>query len=136
MRMFCPFCDKEHDVQVIMQKEPVTVRGEKFMATARYYRCPECEEEYETSDSPFDPLADAYNQYREKHRMLSPEQIKSFRHECELTQKELSELLGWGAVTLSRYENGSLQDLSHDRQLQQYIHSHHAKYRVEDKFLR
>ena len=117
--MFCPFCEKEHDIQVIDQEESVTVRGEKYMAMARYYRCPKCGEEFETSNSPFDPLADAYNQYRKRHNMLSPEKIRSFRHEYELTQKELSELLGWGAVTLSRYENGSLQDLSHDRQLQQ-----------------
>ena len=119
MRMFCPICEEEHDVQVLQQEEPVTVRGEKYMAIARYYRCPECGEEFETSDSPFDPLADAYNQYRERHRMLTPDKIRLFRHEYELTQKELSELLGWGAITLSRYENGSLQDLSHDRQLQQ-----------------
>ncbi len=119
MRMFCPICEEEHDVQVIQKEEPVTVRGEQYTAIARYYRCPECGEEFETSDSPFDPFADAYNQYREKHKMLSPEKIRSFRHEYELTQKELSELLGWGAITLSRYENGSLQDLSHDRQLHQ-----------------
>jgi len=119
MRMFCPICEEECNVQVIQQDEPVTVRGEKYMAIARYYRCAECGEEFETSGSPFDPLADAYNQYRKQYKMLSPEKIRSFRHEYELTQKELSELLGWGAVTLSRYENGSLQDFSHDRQLQQ-----------------
>ncbi|NOQ23645.1 MAG: DUF4065 domain-containing protein [Candidatus Aegiribacteria sp.] len=118
MRMFCPICEEVHDVQVIQQEEPVTVRGEQYLAIARYYRCPESGEEFETSDSPFDPLADAYYQYRERHKMLTPEKIRSFRHEYELTQKELSDLLGWGAVTLSRYENGSLQDFSHDNQLQ------------------
>lgn len=118
MKMFCPYCDEEHDVQSIEQNEIITVRGENFSAKVLYYRCPKTGEEFETSDSPYDPYADAYRQYREKNHLLSPEEIRAFRHEYELTQKELSDLLGWGAVTLSRYENGSLQDEAHDNLLQ------------------
>ena len=33
----------------------------------------------------------------------------------DLTQKEFSELLGIGVASLSRYENGSLQELAHDQ---------------------
>ena len=123
IRLFCPYCEEEHDVKVIEQEKTIKVRGEKFMATARYFHCPECEEEFETSDSPFDPLADAYNQYREKYKMLSPEQIRSFRHEYELTQEELAVLLGWKTVTLIHYENGALQEFSHEDQLQQVMNS-------------
>lgn len=118
MIMFCPYCEEEHDVRVIEQEETVSVRSEDFTVMAKYYVCPEIGEEFETSDSPHDSLADAYRQYRDKHHMLSPDEIRAFRHEYELTQKELSDFLGWGAVTLSRYENGSLQDLAHDNQLQ------------------
>jgi len=34
-----------------------------------------------------------------------------------LTQGEMSRLLGWGGATVSRYENGALQDKTHDNQL-------------------
>lgn len=117
MKMFCPYCDEKHDVQKIEQEETVTVRGEDFSAKALYYRCPETGEEFETSDSPYDPYAEAYKQYREKHHLLTAEEIREFRHEYELTQKELADLLGFGAVTLSRYENGALQDEVHDNLL-------------------
>jgi transcriptional regulator with XRE-family HTH domain len=49
--------------------------------------------------------------------MLQPEEIREFRDQLGLTQRELSDLLGWGGATLSRYENGALQDQGHDRLL-------------------
>jgi transcriptional regulator with XRE-family HTH domain len=49
--------------------------------------------------------------------MVYPAQIVAFRKKYDLTQKELSELLGFGGITLSRYENGALQDEAHDQLL-------------------
>ena len=46
--------------------------------------------------------------------MVQPIQIRNLRKIYNLTQKELSDLLGFGDVTLSRYENGALQDETHD----------------------
>ena len=49
--------------------------------------------------------------------MLQPEEIRNFRKRYGLTQKELSDFLGWGGATLSRYENGALQDETHEKTL-------------------
>jgi len=116
---FCPICEEERAIKEVRCRESIEVRGEAFSVNAHYYRCTSCDEEFETSNSEYDPMAEAYRMYREKHSMLFPEQIKEFRHRYELTQKELTSLLGWGAVTLSRYENGALPSLSHDRELQE-----------------
>ena len=48
---------------------------------------------------------------------MQPEEIRDFRKALDLSQRELADLLGWGGATLSRYENGALQDDAHDRQL-------------------
>lgn len=116
---FCPICENENDMIEVKSKELVKVRGEEFLVNVHYYKCTSCGEEFETSASKVDPVEEAYNRYREKHSLLTPNQIKEFRHKFDLTQKELTLLLGWGAVTLSRYENGALQNLSHDRELQE-----------------
>lgn len=116
---FCPICEDDRQVEEICEDTEVEVRGETFTVKAHYFRCPECGEEFEASSTGLDPLATAYMEYRRRHNMLTPTEIRDFRHKYELTQKELSTLLGLGAVTLSRYENGALQDLSHDRQLQE-----------------
>ncbi|MCD4708410.1 MAG: DUF4065 domain-containing protein [Candidatus Sabulitectum sp.] len=116
---FCPICEEDLELTEIRCKEDIKVRGEVFQVDAHYYRCPGCGEEFDTSNSDHDSLAEAYKMYREKKSMLSPLAIREFRYQYELTQKELTTLLGWGAVTLSRYENGALQNLSHDRELQE-----------------
>lgn len=48
--------------------------------------------------------------------MLQPSEFKEFRKRHDLTQSELNALLGWGKVTLNRYENGALQDEAHDKE--------------------
>lgn len=115
---FCPICEEDRQVEEICEDTDLEVRGEIFTVKAHYFRCPECGEEFETSSTSLDPLATAYMEYRRRHNMLTPNEIREFRHKYELTQKELASLLGWGAVTLSRYENGALQDKSHDTELQ------------------
>ena len=47
--------------------------------------------------------------------MAQPEEVKKFRKELGLTQKEMSGILGIGIATLNRYENGALQFESHDQ---------------------
>ena len=113
----CPVCEKESSIRKVSKKEEILVRGEPIKTTVTSHKCSECGEEFlDTSDSN-DPLKSAYREYREVHDMLQPEDIKEIRKSIGLTQGELSDLLGWGRTTLSRYENGSLQEKAHDFQL-------------------
>lgn len=43
-----------------------------------------------------------------------PEEIKAIRNKYNLTQKAFSILLGFGEKTITRYENGSIQDDTHN----------------------
>jgi putative zinc finger/helix-turn-helix YgiT family protein len=114
---FCPHCEELRTVSCVEREVKVSVRGEEFPVPSIVHVCSECGEEFACSADSLDPVDAAFSLYREKHGMLSPSEILGFRRRYELTQKELSALLGWGAVTLSRYENGALQDAAHDRQL-------------------
>jgi putative zinc finger/helix-turn-helix YgiT family protein len=117
MKSICPNCEKvtecsQHEVQ-----ENFTIKGEKISVDVKYFTCDECNEQFEKSDDGEDYIQLAYKKFRQMHDMLQPEEIVSFRKSYNLTQKELSGLLGWGGATLSRYENGALQDTTHDRML-------------------
>ena len=59
--------------------------------------------------------------------MLQPEDIREFRRRQGLSQKELSDPLGWGAVTLSRYENDALQSEAHERALRLAMQPRNAR---------
>jgi putative zinc finger/helix-turn-helix YgiT family protein len=110
----CLNCGKETELCYIQTDEIVSVRGEAITVPVKYFKCPECGVEYEDPKSSYDPIVLAYKKYREIHGMMQPNDIRELRQRYGLTQKELSKLLGWGEVTLSRYENGALQDHSHD----------------------
>ena len=120
----CWNCGKETDLEYIEKYENILVRGEEMRVLAKYYKCHECGGEYEDPKSNYDPLAIAYKLYREHHQMMQPEEIRRLRQRYGLTQKDLCKLLGWGEVTISRYENGALQDESHDRMLKMIKEPH------------
>lgn len=59
-------------------------------------------------------LENIYNQYRKKHSLLTPNKIKETREKYGVSQRAFSRILGWGEVTIHRYETGALQDRSHN----------------------
>lgn len=118
MKGNCPYCGSEESLVLVKGIEDFDIRGEIIPVEVEYYQCKECGEELEHSRKDYDPLAIAYEEYRRRKGMVQPSEIKEFRKKHGLTQKEFSDLLGIGVATLSRYENGALQDEAHDRILQ------------------
>jgi putative zinc finger/helix-turn-helix YgiT family protein len=115
MNAFCPNCEKETEQRFVEKIEEVNIRGEKIPVRMEYYQCEECGEDFEIPRPDYDPLDAAYREYRRRKGMAQPEEIKKFRKELGLTQKEWSEILGIGIATLNRYENGALQSEAHDQ---------------------
>jgi len=115
MRGICPNCEKETDIKLISKIEEIKVRGETITVEVECYQCLECGEEFDDPRSTRDPLDEAYREYRRRRGMLQPEEIRQLRKQYGLTQSEMSNLLGWGGATLSRYENGALQDEAHEK---------------------
>lgn len=117
MKHICPVCEKETEVRKVNTCEVFNIKGEEISVPVEYFQCLECNESFDDALSTDDPIDLAYKEYRERNNMIQPDQIKAFRKKYGLTQKELSALLGWGGATLSRYENGALQDDTHETAL-------------------
>lgn len=117
MHSCCPICEKESTLILHKGIEEINIRGEKIPVEIEYYRCQECGEEFENPQPGYDPLEIAYNEFRSRKGYVQPSEIRDFRKKLGITQTEFSQLLGIGIATLSRYENGALQDEAHDRVL-------------------
>jgi putative zinc finger/helix-turn-helix YgiT family protein len=117
MEKKCPICEAEGTITKIKMEEDIDVRGEKIHVEYDSYRCNSCEEILMESTPENDPLNIAYRRYRENHNMLQPEEIRDIRKKYGITQSELARVMGLGDTTLSRYENGGLQDKAYDSQL-------------------
>lgn len=106
-----------NEIEFVEKNEIIEVRGKQIPVKYKERKCTKCGDFYSNVPEDDDPYDMAYRIYREKHNMTQPEDIKRLREKYGLTQDELRKLLGWGAVTLSRYENGALQDGTHQNDL-------------------
>lgn len=113
----CPVCETEREIVKILKSETLTIKGEPLEIEAEVDYCPVCKEcsaDVETEERNFQK---AYRFYREKHGLLQPEEIKEIRERYGLGQRAFSLLLGWGEITIHRYETGALQDEIHNNEL-------------------
>ncbi len=133
MKGFCPSCERETELVHIQKVEEINVKGEMIPVEVDRFRCVECGEEFDNPSPAYDPLALVYREYRRRKGMIQPEQILAFREKYNLTQKELSDLLGFGGATLSRYENGTLQDEAHDMILRLVLEPDNLQRIIEER---
>ncbi|HCM96606.1 MAG: hypothetical protein A2X25_00240 [Chloroflexi bacterium GWB2_49_20] len=133
MKGICPNCEKETELDFVNIIDEVIVRGEAIPVNVEYFRCKECGSEFRDPRSKIDPLDTAYKEFRQRHGMLQPEKIKELREKYGLTQLEMTNLLGWGGATLSRYENGALQDEAHETILRLIQDPHNLLELIEQK---
>lgn len=114
MRKYCEECKKEVETKVVTKKETYDVCGEAIEIDAQVLICEECGEEFYYEEFDNATLIQAYNEYRRKHKLLFPEEIKKIREQYGLSQRSFAKLLNWGDKTICRYENGSIQDKAHN----------------------
>ena len=98
----------------ITKKESYDVCGERIEVEAQILVCAECGEEFYCEELDNATLVTAYNEYRRRHKLLLPEEIKKNREQYGLSQRSFAKLLNWGDKTICRYENGSVQDKAHN----------------------
>jgi putative zinc finger/helix-turn-helix YgiT family protein len=117
VRGVCSNCEKETRFEPVTKEEVIRVRNKPITIELQYLKCAECGDEVFDPGLNVDPFSLAYRKYRKEYGFLQPEEIREWRKANKLTQGELAKLLGLGGVTISRYENGALQDPSHEKLL-------------------
>ena len=114
MRKYCEECGREVETKVITKRESYDVCGESIEVDAQILVCAKCGEEFYCEELDNATLIRAYNEYRRRHKLLLPEEIKKIREQYGLSQRSFAKLLNWGDKTICRYENGSIQDKAHN----------------------
>lgn len=113
-RVYCPICGDFEPIEVRLEKETYPVKNEPIEIMAKVSYCKHCGAELwnETLDN--ENLKTAFNEYRKRRGLLTSEQIKRIREKYQLSQALFSKVLGLGEKTITRYENGSIQDAAHN----------------------
>jgi len=69
----CPICNGKTKIECI--KREVKFRKENFIVYESYYKCLDCGEKFVDSKMGDRNILQVHNQYREKYKLMFPEEI-------------------------------------------------------------
>lgn len=113
----CQRCGTVNDTRLEKRRETYPVKGEDTPILADVRVCTRCGNDVYDKSLDTDNLRRAYDSYRTNHGILTPDEIRTMRQNYGLSQRGLGTLLGWGEITIHRYENAGLPDESHNQVL-------------------
>lgn len=111
-KLFCYNCNMDVEVDIFEEKRKYNIKDCEYEILDNITVCKKCGEEVFNKDKDGMLLEKLNNRYRIEHDLLFPSDIRKLREMYSLTQREFSKLLGFGDATISRYENGAIQDKS------------------------
>ena len=114
MKHYCPSCEKESATKIVEQYETLTVKGQEITLKVKVRICEECGEEIIDKELDNASLKEFYDEYKKLNNLLTTAEIKDVRTQWGLSQSQFAILLGMGEKTITRYENGNIQDETHD----------------------
>ncbi|PTQ85949.1 putative zinc finger/helix-turn-helix YgiT family protein [Trichococcus patagoniensis] len=146
VKMDCPVCGEIHNVEKRKRMTQGIVKGEVVDFEEVFFLCPitgEEENEFVSARVMDENLLRARDAYRIGRGLLTSNEIAEIRNFYELTQSEFSNLLGWGDVTVTRYESKTIQDETYDNLMRmtgenpffalQSLEKHEARF-TEEKY--
>lgn len=132
-KVLCPECGKVMVPEITEAVRKAVIRGEEFEVKSNMPKCPECGKEFIMQGVENDAYTLASEEYRKKHNLLAPDEIKQVREKYGLSPKPFAKLLGWGELTVYKYESGALQDDAHDEVLKLIKDPENMKLLYSDK---
>lgn len=112
---YCPFCKKTHEVEVVKEATTAIVKDENVLYNKEYCICPVHNKKFETKAQENKNELLLKDTYKKEHYLLTSEELKAIRKSYDLTQEEFALILGWGSVTISRYESKDIQNEKYDK---------------------
>ena len=127
MRVYCPYCKKEVDYK-IEKRVLKEFRGIKVNTFENVAICNECNQDLYVNEIEDENNKRIYQIYREKSNIIKAEDIIKLRKKYDISQRELTSILGFGKMTINRYERGGLPTKSQSDYIKLLIEN-------DDKFI-
>ena len=107
MREYCPYCRKEVDYK-IEKRDIKEFRGIEINTYENVAVCKECHQDLYVNEIEEKNNERIYELYREKANIIKPQDIVDLREKYGISQRELTAILGFGKMTINRYERGGV----------------------------
>lgn len=127
MKVYCPYCEKEVEYR-IERRNLKEFRGIEVNTFENVAICNECNEDLYVNEIENENNERIYQIYREKTNIIKAEDIIKLREKYNISQRELTSILGFGKMTINRYERGGLPTKSQSDYIKLLIEN-------DDKFI-
>ena len=127
MRVYCPYCKKQVEYK-IEKRELKEFRGIEVNTFENVAICNECNQDLYVNEIENENNERIYKIYREKANIINAEDIIKLREKYDISQRELTSILGFGKMTINRYERGGLPTKSQSDYIKLLIEN-------DDKFI-
>lgn len=127
MKVYCPYCKKEVEYK-IEKRDLKEFRGIEVNTFENVAICNECNQDLYVNEIEDENNERIYQIYREKTNIIKAEDIIKLRKKYDISQRELTSILGFGKMTINRYERGGLPTKSQSDYIKLLIEN-------DDKFI-
>ena len=127
MKVYCPYCKEEVEYK-IEKRELKEFRGIEVNTFENVAICNECNQDLYVNKIEDENNERIYKVYREKANIIKAEDIVKLREKYDISQRELTAILGFGKMTINRYERGGLPTKSQSDYIKLLIEN-------DDKFI-
>ena len=117
MKKFCGNCEAMHEVIKKTEKREYVIKKTNVAAEITILTCKHCGEEIYDKQTEIENDILLFDDYKLKNNLLTSKEIIDIREKYNLSQATFSKILGFGLKTITRYENGAIQDVTHDNLL-------------------
>ena len=107
MKVYCPYCKKEVSYK-LEKREIKEFKGVQIDTFENVAVCNECNNDLYVNDLENENSKRIYDAYREKTDIIKPQDIVNLRLKYSISQRELTAILGFGKMTINRYERGGI----------------------------
>lgn len=90
------------------RQETFTFRNEEYTVLAYYFECVDTGKTFTNADVDDRLMEDVYCQYRKRHGIPSPSELKNLREKYGLSAHIMSKIAGIGINQYGLYENGEM----------------------------
>lgn len=119
--VFCPECRQDVKFSIKEKVDSAELKGEVYEFTSKTAYCDECGAEVYVPEIEDENLKALYDAYRQKHGIISLEDIRAIPEKYNIGKRPLSLLLGWGEQTFSRYYDGDMPAKQYSEKLKQVL---------------
>ncbi len=119
--VFCSECRQEGRFSIREKPDSAELKGEAYEFISKTAYCDECGTEVYVPEIEDENLKALYDMYRQKHGIISLEDIRAIPEKYNIGKRPLSLLLGWGEQTFSRYYDGDMPAKQYSERLKQVL---------------